>query len=286
MKEVESESKHVWKIIKDLALLPITLILILFRKKDFGELFKPIKDVWEFFWDAKVVAILILLNVGVFLFFIADDMTGNKITGIHSQEEFEKFGEKYLASGPKSIKEGNFIPFIASWFMHAGIAHLIGNMLALFILGRVVEKKFGAAKTLLIYFSSATIASAADIALHFNQMDYFAVGASGAIAGLASAAILIQPFALTYLVVGIPIPVFVIAWLQLWSDITGVINPDPTSNIAHIAHLGGFCAITIIAFFLSKEDKSKLKKGLLMNLAVLVLLAAVWWFIKFKGGQL
>jgi len=278
MEEVESESKHVWKLIKDILLLPITLIMALLGKKSFGELFSPIKDVWDFFWDAKVVAVLILLNVGAFALFIVDDITGNEITGISSEEARIEFGLKYLAAGPKSIKEGNFIPFFASWFMHAGIAHLLGNMLALFILGRVVEKNFGALKTVSIYFVSAAIASIADIAVHFNQMDYFVIGASGAISGIAAAAILVQPFYLTYLFVGIPLPVFIIGWLQIIGDVTGVLNPDPKNSIAHISHLGGYLAITAIAFFLSGEDKSKLKKGLIINLITLAAAALVWWF--------
>jgi membrane associated rhomboid family serine protease len=283
MEDVESESKHVWKIIKDLLLLPVTLVLVLLRKKKFLDLLNPIKNIWNFFWDAKVVAILILLNVAVFAFFMIDNLTGNNITGLHDEKAFEDFADKYLASGPQSIREWNFIPFFASWFMHGSIAHLLGNMLALFILGRVVEKNFGAPKTLMIYIISGFISEAADIALHFNQLDYHAIGASGAISGIASAAMLVQPFSFTYFILGLPIPIFIIAWLQLWSDITGVFNPDPTSNIAHIAHLGGFFAIAVIAFFLSKEEKGKLKKGLLINLGTLVLVAAAWWFF-FRGG--
>jgi membrane associated rhomboid family serine protease len=278
MEDVESESKHVMRILKGLLLLPLTLILVLFRKKRFSDLFSPIKDSWNFFWDAKVVAILILLNVGVFAFFMIDDITGNNITGLHDEKAFEDFADKYLASGPQSIREGNFIPFFASWFMHGSLAHLLGNMLALFILGRVVEKNFGAPKTLMIYIISGIISEAADIALHFNQLGYHAIGASGAISGIASAAMLVQPFSFTYLFMGLPIPIFIIAWLQLWSDIIGVFNPDPTGNIAHIAHLGGFFAIAIIAFFLTKEDKSKLKKGLMINLVTLFIIAAAWWF--------
>lgn len=104
-------------------------------------------------------------------------------------------------------------------------------------------------------------------------------GASGAIAGLASAAMLISPLSITWLAMGIPLPVMVVSWLFLITDLSGVLNPTPGDNIGHFAHLGGFFSITVILWLLGKEHKEKMLKGFLINVGTLAVLAAVWFFL-------
>jgi membrane associated rhomboid family serine protease len=185
------------------------------------------------------------------------------------------FARQYLLDGPANLMRLNLFPFVANWFVHLSWGHLIGNMIALLILGRVVEKNFGAWKFSLIYFGSGIVSGLVDDLVHIGDMHYFASGASGAIAGLASAAMLIEPFFFVCIFV-VPIPVFVFGWLQLYTDITGVLSPAD-SGVANFAHLGGFFAITILAFFLSKQEKSKLWKGLLINIATFAVLALAWY---------
>jgi len=270
-KEVEPDYKHVWKLIKNTLLLPITLLMVLFGEKEIKELFAPIKDLWDYFWDAKFTAALIMLNIVVFVALMIF------LSGM-SETQQEDFAKKYLLDGPAQLKNLNFIPFIANWFVHLSWEHLLGNLVALFILGRVIEKNFGKLKFALIYFGSAIISGLVDDLVHITDLSYFANGASGAIAGLASAAMLIEPFYLVFLFV-IPIPVFIFGWLQLYTDVTGVLNPTD-SGVANFAHLGGFFAITILAFFMSSEEKSKLLRGLMLNLATLAILALAWYFTR------
>jgi len=268
--EIEPDYKQVFKLFKDVILLPLTLILILFKKKELSDLFNPIKDLWEYFWDAKFTAILVISNVLFFLFTVV-------YVGTMPEAQQETFSKRYLLDGPSNLLSLNIVPFVVSWFVHSDWSHLLGNVLFLFILGRVVEKNFGPMKFALIYFGSAVISGVVDDLVHISDMTYFSSGASGAIAGLASAAMLVEPFYLVCVLL-IPVPVFLFGWLQVYSDVSGVLNPSSESTIANFAHLGGFFAITIIVFFMSSEEKSKLLRGLLINLFTLAVLVALWWY--------
>jgi len=271
--EVEPDYKGALRIYWDIIKLPFTFLMALFGKKEKADIFAPIVDFWKYFWDAKVTAIIIIVNFVVFfaLLFYLGPMPNAQRT------VFEK---QYLLDGPANLLSLNIIPFVANWFVHFTWAHILGNMVALFILGRVVEKNFGAGKFCLIYFGSGVISGVVDDLIHIGSMNYYANGASGAIAGLASAAMLIEPFYLVCLLL-IPIPVFLFGWLQLYSDISGVLNPSAEGGVANFAHLGGFFAITILAFILGEEDRKKLLRGLAINIGTFLVLAAVWYF-KFR----
>jgi membrane associated rhomboid family serine protease len=243
MRQIISESKFVWRQILFFVTLPILLIQVLFGKKEPGALFQPIKDFFEFIFEAWLTLVLILINICVFIFELANP----KI--------FEA-----LIFQPSYLFSLNFLPMIASWFMHASIVHLAGNMLFLFIFGRVIEQRFGAFKMLFLYIGAGVISST--IAALFGQGG---IGASGAIAGLISAAILIKPFYFTYLIIGIPLPIILVGWLAIFGDISGIIVPT-NDNIGHFAHLGGYIAISLLVFFLNKPERNQMKKGLILNL--------------------
>jgi membrane associated rhomboid family serine protease len=162
---------------------------------------------------------------------------------------------------------------IASWFLHGSLAHLVGNMVFLYIFGRILERRFGY-KMLLIYFGAAIIS------------DFFAslflqggIGASGAISGLVAAAILTDPFYITFLVFGVPIPILLLGLLSIFGDIAGVFSAEE-SNIGYFAHLGGYLSITLLIYFFSKEDRKRMKKGLMVNIAVVVFMALLYFLFK------
>ena len=86
-----------------------------------------------------------------------------------------------------------------------------------------------------------------------------------------------EPFYLVFVFL-IPIPVIIMGWTQLYTDITGVLNPSDT-GVANFAHLGGFFAIAILAFFMSKAEKSKLWRGVIINVVTLVVLGLAWFVV-------
>jgi membrane associated rhomboid family serine protease len=91
-----------------------------------------------------------------------------------------------------------------------------------------------------------------------------------------AAAILIDPFYFTHLIGGIPLPVMVVGWLFMLSDITAVLNPVPGDNVGHLAHLGGYIAITVIVFLLGRKDRKNMMKGLVINLLLLALAVTLY----------
>ena len=80
-------------------------------------------------------------------------------------------------------------------------------------------------------------------------------------------------------------PLFLIGWLFLFTEVSGVLYPK-SDNISHLAHLGGFFAVTIVAFFMSKGDRDEMKKGFMINIGTLLILTLVWFFFlksRFPG---
>ncbi|MFP4423979.1 MAG: rhomboid family intramembrane serine protease [Candidatus Woesearchaeota archaeon] len=238
---MESESRFVLRQLKFLLMLPITLVLILLKKRNLGELKKPFHDFCSFFFEPRITITLITVNLITYIL------------------QFFLPVQQYFFQ-PEHLFTLNLPPIILSWFFHANLAHLFSNMLALYIFGRIIESLFQA-RMLLIYFGSAFIASSVSALAGQGG-----IGASGAIAGLISAAILIRPFYLTYLIAGIPIPIILIGWTAILADASGIIHPDPASNIGHFAHIGGYLAITILVFILNKKERKLMKLGAIINI--------------------
>src|SRR4026208_1248758 len=87
---------------------------------------------------------------------------------------------------------GDFITLFSSMFMHAGWLHLIGNMLYLWIFGDNVEDRFGHVKYLIFYLLCGLAATFAQMAFSLGS-NIPSLGASGAIAGVLGAYILLFP---------------------------------------------------------------------------------------------
>jgi membrane associated rhomboid family serine protease len=83
------------------------------------------------------------------------------------------------------IQEGEYYRLITAGFLHAGLFHLLTNMLSLWILGSIVEPAVGSWRFGLIYFVSLLCGSFGALLL---SPDSLTVGASGAIFGLLAAA--------------------------------------------------------------------------------------------------
>jgi membrane associated rhomboid family serine protease len=139
----------------------------------------------------------------------------------------------------------------SAMFMHAGWAHIIGNMLFLWIFGDNVEDRLGHVRYLIFYLGCGVAASAVQTALALDTL-VPNVGASGAIAGVLGAYIVMYPRAVVQVIV-IPlifwpfyIPAFALIgiWfaIQLFSGITALGETTAGSGVAWWAHVGGFLA--------------------------------------------
>ena len=134
-----------------------------------------------------------------------------------------------------------------SMFLHAGIWHLGGNMLYLWIFGNNIEDVLGKLRFVLFYVLCGTLAAFGHITTDLDSKIPM-VGASGAISGILGAYLILFPFAKikTFIFLGffwtiarIPAIVLLLFWviLQVWNSAFTI-----TSTTAWFAHIGGFVA--------------------------------------------
>lgn len=162
-----------------------------------------------------------------------------------------------------SDPSGNLITLLTAMFMHAGWAHLIGNMLYLWIFGDNVEDYFGKVKYLLFYLICGLAATFSQ--LFFSPAsDLPNVGASGAIAGILGAYILRWPQGKIKVLLGnslaqMPALLVIGLWffLQFVSGIGSLASAgdDETGGVAYMAHIGGFVTGFIIAVVFRAFEK-------------------------------
>ena len=129
--------------------------------------------------------------------------------------------------------------FISYMFVHAGLLHLLGNMLMLFVFGTAVESRMGSRNFLAYYLFCGVGAAAFSLLLAGILPVGPFVGASGAVLGVAVAFAMFWPDA-ELIVFPIPVPIkartLVIGLVAL--DIIGS-QLWPNDGIAHMAHVGG-----------------------------------------------
>jgi membrane associated rhomboid family serine protease len=140
----------------------------------------------------------------------------------------------------------------ASMFLHASWLHLLGNMLFLWIFGNNVEDALGRLRFLFFYFAAGLAATTlqAFVTLHYAGNAAASVpnvGASGAIAGVLGAYIVLYPTAMVLTLVGffiLPVPAFF--FLGIWFGLQviegglGLTQPNSGGGVAFFAHVGGF----------------------------------------------
>ncbi len=150
---------------------------------------------------------------------------------------------------------GNVFTVFSAMFMHGSWLHLGGNMLYLWIFGDNVEDQFGHAKYLFFYLLAGIAATFAQyIAMPESSVPN--VGASGAIAGVLGAYILMFPKARVNVLLGrsvVAMPALVVLgfWivLQLVSGVGSIAYTDAdVGGVAYMAHVGGFVAGFLMAF--------------------------------------
>jgi membrane associated rhomboid family serine protease len=191
-----------------------------------------------------VTYVLVALNV---LLFLVELSSGDRFI------ESWAFIPARFAADPA----GNVITIFSAMFMHGGWLHLLGNMLFLWIFGDNVEDRLGHAKFLVFYLLAGIAATLAQFAVapHSTVPN---VGASGAIAGVLGAYILMFPQSRVNVLLGrqiVAMPAVIVLgmWIffQLISGVGTIAYTDETANVggvAYMAHIGGFVAGLLMAF--------------------------------------
>ena len=161
---------------------------------------------------------------------------------------------------PLTRSDGHFpnkqvwLAVLYSMFLHGGWLHIGGNMLFLWIFGNNIEDRMGPVPYLLFYLVSGLVAAATHIAVQPNST-VPVVGASGAIAGVMGAYLVLFP--------NVRIRTLLIVFLVLIRDIPAkwllgfwfVLQffTSPSEGVAWVAHVGGFAFGALVAFLLRER---------------------------------
>jgi len=158
----------------------------------------------------------------------------------------------------------DFLTLFSSIFMHAGWVHLGGNMLYLWIFGDNVEDRFGHIKFIIFYMLCGLAATFAQLAFSLGS-NIPNLGASGAIAGVLGAYILMFPQGKIRVLQGqrvfqVSALIVIGLWivLQFFSSVASITNTANTGGVAYMAHVGGFIAGFVLTFLFRGNSTPRL----------------------------
>jgi membrane associated rhomboid family serine protease len=186
--------------------------------------------------------LLLVANIAAFLWQFSLDQAG----AVWVVPGYGVVPTRLLADPP-----GEAFTILTSMFMHGNWAHLGGNMLFLYIFGDNVEDAIGHFRYVLFYLLGGLVAAAAQI-LVAPSSSIPMVGASGAIAGVLGAYLVLFPRAPVTVFFGFLLLVFP-AWLVIgewfvfnliagYSSLGSEFGSGEGAGIAFFAHIGGFVA--------------------------------------------
>ncbi len=201
----------------------------------------------------------LLIAANVFIFFNELGMSNPQLDlfirtwGVNSNDVIAAL------ANPFQVPLHTWETLFTSQFIHAGWAHIIGNMLFLWVFGDNIEDVLGSVLYPIFYLGSGVIAAVAQAVVQ-GPSDIPAIGASGAIAGVLGAYIVLYPwnrvsvlFPVFILLTTIEIPALVvIGWWFIQQFLYGfaALSETAAGGIAFWAHIGGFVggAIMILPF--------------------------------------
>ena len=243
----------------------------------------PVHDVLPVRRTPWVTYALIAINVVVFLLSPASRTTGVQTTQASQLCGQEAFYDRYAAV-PKELVHGQTpaqvptgqavntpqgpacvvappayhkVPVLSvlySMFLHGGWLHLLGNMLFLWVFGNNVEDRLGRIRYLLFYLVCGYAAAYAFAVVNPDSSEPL-IGASGAIAGVLGAYLVLYPRARVWSLVPflLFIPLRLPAWLVLglwfllqWAYSAGF-AVSQAGDVAYLAHVAGFLLGALLA---------------------------------------
>ncbi len=173
--------------------------------------------------------------------FIPEELTSGRT--FDTLEGF--FGSRDIASVVPT-----WATIFSSMFMHGGLFHFAGNMAFLWVFGDNIEGRLGHIRYLLFYVGTGVAATLSHLAIDPHSQAPL-VGASGAIAGVMGAYLMLYPFnrikalVIFYFITVMELSAFIFLgiwfFLQLLNSL-GTLGLSSGANVAFMAHVGGFVA--------------------------------------------
>lgn len=190
--------------------------------------------------------LMVALNVGVWL--------ANILSGVSAFKPLPSDLLRWGANSAASVAEDRqYWRLLSATFLHAGVLHIALNMLGLWEAGKQLNRLYGNAQFLMIYFASALMGSA--LSLHFSAQQAVSVGASGAVFGVLGALLTAMyrhrgriPGAMSKNVMSSQLVFLVYALGQGFAK----------EGIDNAAHVGGLLAGSLLAWLLAgKMDEAQ-----------------------------
>jgi membrane associated rhomboid family serine protease len=215
----------------------------------------PLRDVIPSRTTPGVTITLIVLNVFVYLF------------GLMLPERSR---DAFIVAFGLIPAYFSLFNVLTSMFVHGGFAHLAGNMLFLWIFGDNVEDRLGHLRFVFFYVACGVAAALAQTLLQPNSLIPM-VGASGAIAGVMGAYLVLYPHSRVLML--FPFPVFLfelpaVVFLAIWFVVQFLngINQLPvferdaiSGGVAFWAHVMGFVSGLILVVFLKRPERTRVE---------------------------
>jgi membrane associated rhomboid family serine protease len=207
---------------------------------------------------ALVTPVLIAACFAVFAFELWVATTG----GERALEDLARAWGLVPAGALAAIRSGSWLsqPLLAvftSMFLHGGWAHILGNMLFLWIFGGRVEDRLGRVGFVVFYLVGGVAAGAGQV-LENPASSEPMIGASGAISAVLGAYLVLYPRAriqslvflgFFYQLLLVPAALFLGYWfvLQVVDGLVSLGSTDLTGGVAVFAHIAGFLAGALLA---------------------------------------
>ena len=217
-----------------------------------------------------VTRLLLFVNIALWLYVVSISRDPAVAAAFYDRYSFD-WNEftRQITSGRVSVDA--FVPLISHMFLHGGWLHIIGNMIYLWVFGDNVEDAMGSLPFLAFYLLCGVIAAIGQGLLAPGPM----VGASGAIAGVLGAYLVLYPTARisTLIFLGIFISIFelpaiiIIGMFIVLQVIESVAElrmnlHTSTEQVAYFAHVFGFVAgILLLPLFRQRATTRRTKIG-------------------------
>jgi membrane associated rhomboid family serine protease len=275
---IQGEPALLWGLLYDAACAPLWLVGLLVGKARLEDGLRPLLRLYRFALASRMTVLLITLVLAVFLAEIATERAGlGRVRWL-----------ALFTLSPDGLRRGHYAPLLLHVFSHAGLGHLLGNVAALFVFGRVVERHLGPWRLLGAFLVSAACATSFSLlAQGLAGRSVPTLGASGAVAGLVALGVLLSPLAITFEAL-IPLPLFAAGWLAIAADLIALVHPGSggpdraglVDRVDHPAHLGGYLSVLLFYQALRPDERQRARVGLVINLVTLLGLLLVRWLLR------
>jgi len=190
---------------------------------------------------------------------------------------YSNFAKEYLVYSGNRLAQGALWTLVTSLFIHFDPIHLIGNMIFLYVFGRVVEEDAGAKLTMTAFLVGGV--GSLIISSFYYGFNVSMIGASGAIFTLSAAAMLIKPLKSSWLFFFMPLGL--VAILYFIFNVFAV-SMNLGGNVGYMAHVTGFLLGIPFGIMWSKGEWVKnLSLTILLLIAFITMIYLIQFLLNF-----